>query len=239
MVDSRTVTIRNKGIMKNFDRPKSLTELVTENIKERIVTGEFELGSQLSESKIAKNLNVSRTPVREAMNRLEMDGLLVVEPQRGSFVFNLSPGELAKLCDARVCLETSALSASVKHHRKDFHEALERCTGCMASAREADDVVGYLGQDTLFHQYFFDYADNRFLEDAYQTIALKMASVRNRLGRHPDHMAKSFREHMQITKAVKESDLPAALNILRTHIDRKEGSYWSVVTTADPATPGI
>ena len=79
--------------MPSFNRPKSLTELVTENLKERIVSGELDLGSQLSEARIAKELDVSRTPVREAINRLEMEGLLVIEPQRGSFVFNLETDE--------------------------------------------------------------------------------------------------------------------------------------------------
>ena len=87
--------------MKSFDRPKSLTELVTETLREWIISGELDLGSQLSEARVAKELDVSRTPVREAINRLEMEGMLVVEPQRGTYVFNLEADELAKLCALR------------------------------------------------------------------------------------------------------------------------------------------
>ncbi|SLN40169.1 GntR family transcriptional regulator [Ruegeria meonggei] len=216
--------------MNSFNRPKSLTELVTENLRDRIVTGEFELGDQLSEARIAKDLNVSRTPVREAINRLEMEGLLVVEPQRGSFVFSLESSELAKLCDARVCLESTALSQAIKEQPRELHEALKSCTERMTAAREAEDDAEYLAQDTVFHQCLFDWANNRFLNDAYQTIALKMAAVRNRLGRHQEHMAKSYIEHVQMVDAVERRDAESALEILRSHIDRKEGSYWNDAT---------
>ncbi len=224
--------------MSPFNRPKSLTELVTENLRERIIKGEFELGEQLSEARIAKNLEVSRTPVREAINRLEMEGLLVVEPQRGSFVFNLEPEELAKLCDARVCLETTALTSAMQANPQALYAALDECVERMTAAREAADDAEYLYLDTLFHQCLFDCADNRFLNDAYQTIALKMAALRSRLGHHPDHMAKSYREHIELLQCVRDGDVPQALEVLKLHIDRKEGSYWSDATQPDGTGSG-
>lgn len=216
--------------MDTIIRPKSLTELVTEQVRHMIVSGEIDLGEHLSESRLARDLAVSRTPVREAINRLEMEGLLKVEPQRGTFVFYLGADELAKLCDARVALETAALSAALEQEVEGLVADLERCTEAMTKARAADDVNGYLALDTTYHQLFFDHADNRFLNDAYQTIAQKMAAVRNRLGRHPDHMAKSYREHLDMLEAAKRRDTAAALDILVRHIGRKEGSYWSDAT---------
>ncbi len=217
--------------MKPFERPKSLTELVTETLREWIVSGKLELGEHLSEVRVAKELGVSRTPVREAMNRLEMEGLLNVEPQRGTFVFCLAPEEIAMLCDARVCLETTALREAIRNNPKKLLKELTDCTSKMTLARQREDVSAYLALDTEFHQHFFDCSANRFLDDAYQAIAQKMASLRNRLGRHPDHMDKSYREHIELTEAVGNSDTEAALAILRLHIDRKEGSYWNVATS--------
>lgn len=216
--------------MNVFERPKSLTELVADALREQIVNGELELGSQLSEARIAKDLGVSRTPVREAINRLEMDGLLRVEHQRGSFVFNLGPAELAELCDARVCLETTALADAIRRNPEKLHERLSDCVRRMTSARQSDDTAGYLALDTEFHQHLFNCADNRFLNDAYQAIAHKMAAIRNRLGRHPAHMEKSYREHIDLADAVRNRDTLRALSILKDHIDRKEGSYWRDAT---------
>ena len=219
--------------MSQFNRPKSLTELVTENLRDRIIKGEFELGEQLSEARIAKDLDVSRTPVREAVNRLEMEGLLIVEPQRGSFVFNLEPEELAKLCDARVCLETAAIASAMNADREKLHTMLSNSVKQMKVAREQGHDSDYLYQDTIFHQCLFDCANNRFLNDAYQTIALKMAALRSRLGHHPDHMEKSFREHIELVRLVAENNVAEALRVLKLHIDRKEGSYWNDATRTE------
>lgn len=214
----------------SLTRPKSLTELVTEALRAQIISGALELGGQLSEAKIAKELAVSRTPVREAVNRLEMEGLLHVEPQRGSFVFNLKPQELAKLCDARLCLETAAMEAAISHAPKRLHTELSKCVDKMTIARGNRSDSDYLAHDTEFHQLFFDCAENRFLNDAYNAIAPKMAALRNRLGRHPDHMQKSYDEHIEMLAAIREQDKRVALSILKSHIGRKEGSYWLLET---------
>ena len=214
--------------MKTITRPKSLTELVTETLHELIISGELELGEHLSEARIASDLNVSRTPVREAINRLEMEGLLTVEPQRGTFVFSLEPSELAQLCDARVCLETAALTQAIQNNAEKLRAALSDCCAAMTEAREAGNDMAYLALDTDFHQHLMDCSGNRFLNDAYKAIAPKMAALRNRLGGHPEHMDKSYREHLQILDAVEARDLDRALTILRIHIDRKEGSYWKL-----------
>lgn len=218
--------------MKSFNRPKSLTELVTETLRDWIISGELDLGSHLSEARVAKQLEVSRTPVREAINRLEMEGMVVVEPQRGTYVFNFEADELAKLCDARVCLETAALGFALRENPKGLHAALSACVDKMTKVREAGEVSAYLALDTEFHQQFFTCSGNRFLDEAYQTISQKMAALRNRLGRHPDHMTKSYYEHISMTEAVERGDVAEALEILRLHIDRKEGSYWEVAVEA-------
>ena len=217
--------------MKSFERPKSLTELVSETLREWIISGDLELGSQLSEVRLAAEMNVSRTPVREAINRLEMEGLLIVEPQRGSFVFSLEPPQLIKLCDAPLCLESAAMIAAIRHDPDELAKCLGACVDEMTAARDAEDVPGYLQLDSRFHQILLDESGNRFLNDAYQTIAQKMSALRNRLGRHPDHMAKSYREHIEMRDAVAARDTEKALAILRDHIGQKEGSYWKMAAS--------
>jgi len=212
--------------MQAIERPKSLTEIVTETLRDWVIGGELELGSHLSEARIAKTLKVSRTPVREAINRLEIEGLLTVEPQRGTFVFAVEPEELSQLCGARLCLETTALADAARLDRKALCAGLSAVTLAMAAAREAGDTAGYLALDTRFHQVVFDHCGNRFLNDAYQMIAPKMAALRNRLGRHPAHMEKSYREHCRIAEAVEAGDDDRALRVLKGHIGLAEGSYW-------------
>ena len=98
----------------------------------------------------------------------------------------------------------------------------------MTNARESGDDKTYLTLDTEFHQTILDRADNPFLDDAYQTIAAKMATLRTRLGGHPHHMEKSYREHIAIRDLVREEKTDEAIELLVAHIGRKEGSYWNL-----------
>lgn len=106
-----------------------------------------------------------------------------------------------------------------------LHAPLRGIAERMTAARAHDDAPGHLARDTRFHAAFFDHSGNRFLFEACGATALKTTAPRHRLGVHPDHMAKSFREHGEIAEAVGRADLSAALDILRRHIDRKEGAY--------------
>ncbi|WP_161470999.1 GntR family transcriptional regulator [Tropicimonas marinistellae] len=216
--------------MKALKRPKSLTELVTEEVRSWIINGQIQMGDSLSEVGISRDLDVSRTPVREAINRLESEGLVRTEPNRGTFVFRLEPDELVKICDVRVCLETTAMRAAFDHDRKRLTESLDKCLDNMRRHRERGEDTEYLQDDTVFHQILFDCADNRFLSDAYHTISAMMAALRMQLGRHARHMEKSFQEHIKIVDALKLGDLDDALRVLENHIGRKEGSYWTDVT---------
>ena len=216
--------------MNSIERPKSLTELVAEKLKHMIVSGEIELGAQVSEAKIAKDFEVSRTPVREAFNRLEMEGLLYVSPKKGTFVFSLSPHQLAMLCDARVCLERTALATAIEQNADELYQQLNDVVNKMTAALDSDNVKEYLSLDAAYHQCLFDCSKNCFLNDAYQAISQKMAAIRYRLGDHPEHIKKSYKEHCELAKAVKKEDLKLSLKILGRHIDRNQGSYWRVAT---------
>ncbi len=214
--------------MDRIERSKSLTELVTYILRHSIVEGELELGEALSESKIASRLEVSRTPVREAFARLEIEGLVFAEPQKSTRVFTLGPKDVADICDVRCCLEAKALALAMERRREDLGNVLTETTKLMTEARQTGQNRVYLRLDTQFHQQIFDHADNVFLNDAYQTVASKIAALRNRLGSHPDHLQKGYAEHLQLAELVAKGDLARALDVLDAHIARKEGSFWNL-----------
>lgn len=214
--------------MSPIERPKSLSELVFETLKADIVSGALDMNEALSEARIAKRLDVSRTPVREAFARLELEGLVRTEPQRGTFVFQLEKQALSDICETRVCLETGALRAAFKKDAARLAAELDAITQEMAEARATSDDRRYLALDAIFHQRIIDRSENAFLNDAYQTIASKMAALRNRLGAHPVHMAKSYREHCEMVELVENNQLDETVELLVAHIGRKEGSYWNI-----------
>lgn len=214
--------------MDRTDRPKSLTELVVQVLRRWIVEGDLELGEALSEAKIAERLEVSRTPVREAFARLEIEGLVFASPQRSTRVFTLGPKDLDDIVGVRCCLEREALTLAMTGRRVELAAALAETTRQMADALRNGENRHYLRLDSQFHQLIFDHTDNVFLGDAYQTVASKIAALRNRLGSHPDHLQKGFGEHRQLVELIKRGELDAALQVLDAHIARKGGSFWSL-----------
>lgn len=214
--------------MSRFERPRSLTELVTEHLRAEIVSGALDFGSALSEATIARRLDVSRTPVREAFQRLEIEGLVRSEPQRGTFVFSTTKDELTALCDVRNVLETGAIHLSVRHDKAALIKALSAVIKRMDRARASGDIPAYLQLDAAFHQTLINSAANAYLNQAYQTIAPRMAALRNRLGAHPDLIDKSYREHCEIRDRIQADEINQALEVLTLHIGRKDGSYWNL-----------
>ena len=88
--------------------------------------------------------------------------------------------------------------------------------------------------DTAFHAAFFQHCENRYLVEAYQVIAAKMAALRYKLVRAPQHMDRSYRGHRAIAAAVRGRDAAAAMGLLEGHIGRKDGSFWNTDGAADP-----
>lgn len=214
--------------MNRFERPRSLTELVTEHLRAEIVSGALDFGAALSEATIAQRLDVSRTPVREAFQRLEIEGLVRSEPQRGTFVFSTSKAELTSLCDVRNVLETGAVHLSIKHDKAALIKRLSSVVRRMEKERAAGNVPAYLQLDSLYHQALIDSAANAYLDQAYQTIAPRMSALRNRLGAHPELIEKSFREHCEIRDLIETDEIDKALEVLGLHIGHKDGSYWNL-----------
>lgn len=219
--------------MQPLPRRESLTEMTVVRLRDAIVTGEFSFGELLSEGRIAAMLGVSKTPVREAFQQLQREGLVEIQPQRGTVVFTPSEDEFEALVDFRTMLEVEALKGAMARSREALAQALVGVVARMRSARERNRIQEYLMLDGLFHETIVAHSGNDYLIDAYAGIASKMAALRTQLGREPELMDKSMREHEAISKAVTAGDMQAVLSVLGEHITRRRGSYWQERPNAD------
>jgi DNA-binding GntR family transcriptional regulator len=216
--------------VKPIERPESLTESVAKRLREAIVSGDFELGQPLSERQLAELLEVSKTPVREAMAQLRLEGLIRILPQRGAFVFTLSQREVVEICELRQALEMSALRAAIERNAATFADALEAVVRRMQKARAKGDVKAYLNEDTHFHECFFDHCGNSLMAQTYGLFVGKIAALRTHLAHKPQHTELSFREHEQMLEAVSRGDSISALRVLDVHIARTKETYSAGVT---------
>ncbi|MFN4311979.1 MAG: GntR family transcriptional regulator [Ferrovibrio sp.] len=212
-----------------LERPKSLTELVKDHVRSRITNGELMLGEALSENVLAAQLGISKTPVREALLQLKLEGLVDIQPQRGSFVFSLAPDEAAEMCQYRVILESAALRDALANDEAGLIEALEQNVKRMAKAVADGDIPAYRRLDTEYHRHILNRANNRFLTVAHQQLEMKIQALRARVTSKERTVGDSLAEHQNIVKLLKAHERTKALNLLGVHIRAASRDYQIIL----------
>jgi len=207
-------------------RPKSLAAIVADRLRDAILKTELSLGEMLSEEKIANAMNVSRTPVREALTMLQLQGLINIIPQRGSFVFKPDAADLEALVQYRLMLETQAAQLAMKANPVKAAAALGRVVAAMERASENDDAAAYTEADSSFHNVFFEFCGNHYLSQAYEIAGSRIAALRAHLSQPLGmHRGRTLREHIEIAQAFERGDARTALGILEVHIANMRENY--------------
>jgi DNA-binding GntR family transcriptional regulator len=224
--------------MRPIERPQSMAEAVTERLRAAIVAGDLKLGQELSERQLAESLGVSKTPVREALAQLRLEGLVRIYPQRGVTVFTLSAGEIRDICELRQALEAAALRHALERNPDRLTAGLAEAVARMRLARASGDPKAYLAADTAYHQVFFEACGNRYLAETYALHVGKIAALRTHLARKPMHTQKSFEEHEEMLALLGAGDLSTGLAVLDRHIDRTKSTYAAEIEDIAAADQG-
>jgi len=201
-----------------LDRPKSLTDLAVERIRQAIVEGRLAFGEQVSEGSLAAQLGISKTPVREALLRLKPDGLVEIHPQRGTFVFRVSEQEVAEICRFREILESAALAEAMTRDRAALVERLDRNVAAMAAATRRGQLKRLPQIDAEFHGAILACCGNGYLRAAYSLIEHKIHALRWRLPEHNTQVEHCRHNHAVIVDQVREGSVARAQSTLRRHI---------------------
>jgi DNA-binding GntR family transcriptional regulator len=185
------------------------------------MTGAYSLGSPLYEKVLAEEFGISKTPVREALVQLQSEGLVVVMPHSGTFVFELRNAEVAELCELRLILETNALQLAMQRHAGNLLGELEALLAAMREALKKKQAAQYRDLDAQFHKAFFKHCGNSYLTASYSLIEAKLQTLRVSLITPIPRLAElSMGEHVQIAAALREAEVGKALKVLSEHIKR-------------------
>ncbi len=214
----------------NIDRPISLALTVAERLRQAIIDAEIALGSELTETGVAAMLGVSRTPVREALSLLQQQGLVSVQPQRGSYVFLPTEQDIIDLCEYRVVLEQRAVQLSMARQHDETLADLREAIAAMEAARAGNDPVAYSRADTQFHESFIRHCRNRYLQEGYAHVSGPISTLRTHLSVPvPGAQENSYVHHRQIAEAFAAGDVPLIESILSEHILATRQSYLTVL----------
>jgi DNA-binding GntR family transcriptional regulator len=204
----------------------SLAAQVTQRLRLAIQDAEFPLGEALSELKLAAWLGVSRTPVREALNALQLEGLIDIRPQSGSFVFAPSEESVGELSEFRRIIERAALRLCLARRKEETLRQMRAASDAMEQAEAAGDVLAASRADTAFHQCIAENSANAYLIQAYGLISGRVAALRthNNLGAATLRV-KGMREHRAVIAAFAKGDLEAAETVLDEHVARMRAGF--------------
>lgn len=206
--------------------PKSLATLVEERLREAIINAELAFGQALTEDAVGLSMGVSRTPMREALTRLEQQGLVVILPKKGTFVFRPTLEDVEQLASFRLMLELGALERCLEGDAAATLADMRAAFATMAEARAAQDGQAYARADTAFHASFFTHCGNTHLAHAYRTISGRVAALRAHLSvPRSDQQDLSFGEHERMIAAFAARDMQGLGALLKAHILRAQAVY--------------
>jgi DNA-binding GntR family transcriptional regulator len=200
--------------MQKLAAPQNLTALAYESIKKHILAGKLGHEVRLTEEALSQQLGISKSPIREALNGLQNEGLLRIEPRRGAYLRQFSVKEVEDLYSLREVLEVYAVSI-VKITPKlitDLKESIKRT----AQFLKADDRIAHIEEDTRFHGTIAKATDNdelcRILENIQNQIWLFRCQT------YDLSSSSAPKAHTAILKAFEEGNREKAQTAMREHI---------------------
>lgn len=206
----------------------NLVDLAYDAIKRAILENTYPPGYQAGEMEVARQLSMSRTPVHEAMARLQEEGLVRILPKRGILVLGLSPADVADIYDVIIALEGAAaerLARLPEADRVRAAQALEASTGAMEAALAAGDRQAWAKADRAFHDALSHACGNPRLDRIIGTVADQLHRARMfTLSLRPLPVASAV-DHAAIIAAVRAGDAPAAARAARDHRQKARDQF--------------
>lgn len=207
--------------MLNFDlqNHRPLREIVYEQLKMQILQGIIKPGTRMMEVELADDMGVSRTPVREAIRKLEKEGLVTIEPRRGAYASEISLKDMVDTLEVREDLEGLAAALAAERITPEQVKELEDITARYREAIEAKDTESIIHYDEIFHKHIVSCAENETLSQITGTV--QELALRFRYFYYDDFSRYESMpgEHRAILAAISSGDTDAARETAEKHVN--------------------
>jgi DNA-binding GntR family transcriptional regulator len=194
--------------------PENLTQQAFRSIRDDIVRGKLDGRQHLTENYFAERFGISKSPIREALNRLESEGLITIVPRRGAFVVQLSVQDIEEIFELREALEALVVKDAVLNGK-----ILARMRTAVTSAkrfRDENNKTKYIQADSCFHTTLADASSNSRLKKILENMRNQMLIVRARTFELSSHT--SVKQHLNIVDALEEGNRDQASELMVEHI---------------------
>lgn len=229
--------------------PAKLAQLAYEHLQEKLWRGVLSAGEKISEARLAEELGMSRTPVREAIRRMETEGVVTQIPSSGTYVAVPKRAEIVEAYEVRMAIESFAVRKATKRMKPAQILALQRrCDDMLAAIRvfresgqpmlSGEPLRQYLDADLAFHLLLLKAADNRKAMCIFGDVNLRSAIFGCRSHqRDLHHVAWVWRHHARVARAVRQRDATAAQRWLEAHMQTSMDAALEAYDAGPPGPP--
>ncbi|HTS96026.1 MAG TPA: GntR family transcriptional regulator [Streptosporangiaceae bacterium] len=211
------------GSIRPVQRPVPLRQSVYEALVEFIVAGALRPGQHLVESELARQLGVSRQPVREALHRLEAEGWIDLRPSQGAFVHVPTDREVDQLLDVREMLEGATARLAARAATPEAVAALRATWQEGVEAVESGDLARIVAANNAFHAAVAEIAGNAVLAQLTDIVGRRVRWYYRKVAPARGH--ESWAEHAELVAAIEAGDEDQAAALARTHTERTRTAY--------------
>lgn len=205
----------------NMNEYLPLRDVVFQTLRQAILRGELKPGERLMEIQLANKLGVSRTPIREAIRKLELEGLVLMIPRKGAEVAQITEKSLRDVLEVRKALEQLAVSLSCDRIKEEEIEELKLAAKNFRRVLQYEDVTAIAEADVKFHDIIFRTTDNERLIQLLFNLREQMYRYRVEYLKRKDSYPVLLAEHDRIIDMIEKRDKEGAAEAVCTHIDNQ------------------
>ncbi len=209
----------------------SLTERVFSDIEQAILSGVYSVGDQLVESKISLELGVSRTPVREALKQLELEGLVTTIPNKGTFVVGISTEDILDIYTIRVAVEGISAEMAAKKITQDEIRELGNLVDLQEFYASRSDVFQLLQLDSKFHEIIYEISGSRILKHTLASFHNHLKRARESSLMSAGRTISAVKEHRAIFEAISSGDSQRAKELTELHIANARDNVFQLLNS--------
>ena len=205
-----------------LDSYKPLREIVFETLREAIIQGRLKPGERLMEVQLAEEMGVSRTPVREAIRKLELEGFVVMIPRKGAYVASYSVKDIVDVFEVRAALEGLAAGLAAERVTAEELEEMERAVLQIYEVSHGYNLDILVAKDTDFHDLIYKASRNQRLVQIVTHLKEQIQRFRTTSLAVPGRGKHAVEEHKSIIEAISDRNIELAASLAREHIENAE-----------------
>ena len=214
--------------MKNHN---SIVEITCKYIRSKIANGEIRLNEKVSMRKIAEDLEISRTPIREAIRKLESEGLIELLPRRGFIVKKYNPKQVEEIYVARQILEVSAVRLACDRIKKKDLERLKKINDNLSKVliEGKKDILKIKKLNEDFHFTLYKNSGNDVICEIIQNLWNRISGLFIQLFKNPKQGKTTFQEHNEIIQALENQDVNKSTEMIDNHLSANKKQLMSFI----------